>query len=454
LTEVADAPDVLPVIPCNIDDRFVNGGAYRTCDFTNLRLEAEGAAAVPSVAIGDVTLTEGNAGARGATVTVTRSPAAGADVTVAYATSGGTATANADYTPVLGLLEIPDGQATATFTVPILGDVLDENDETVTVKLNGSSNATIADSTGTIMLLDDDPLPALAIGNASVIEGDAGTSTVNVPVTLTPASGRAVSVPFATADGNAAAGSDYAMTRGTLTIPTGATSRTIAILIVGDTVAENTESFVVNLGGTPNATIVDAQGLVTVLDTDDKTPPAIAPKSDVIVEAKLLAGQTIAVLYTSPTAVDNLDGAVKVDCLAGSGSQFPLGTTTIACTARDRAGNVAQSRFSVTVRLPTTSGAVTNPGNLDRPLDHVAPGQRVRVSAGGFQPGSVVTLAFLTATGEVIDLGTTRAGADGRFDVRPKIPPPAPPGPSQMIAMGVGPGGGDFFRVWKLTVRP
>jgi hypothetical protein len=57
------------------------------------------------------------------------------------------------------------------------------------------------------------------------------------------------------------------------------------------------------------------------------------------------------------SAVDAVDGPVPVTCAPASGSIFPLGTTTVACTATDAAGNMASASFRVTVvdTIPQTS---------------------------------------------------------------------------------------------------
>ena len=135
--------------------------------------------------------------------------------------------------------------------------------------------------------------------------------------------------------------------------------------------------------------------------------PADPVKKDVIIESKL--GPVIA-SYTNPGATDTVDGGVTVNCTAKSGSKFAFGTTPVTCTAQDSIGNVATSSFNVVVRQPTTPGAVTNPGDTSKPLLSVAPGRRVRVSAGGFAPGSSVQVAFITTAGETIVLESTTDG--------------------------------------------
>ena len=104
---------------------------------------------VPTLSIGDRTVTEGDSGTVDATFTVTLSTVSGRTVTVDYATANGTATSPADYTAVaLATLTFNPGQTTRTVTVSVNGDVFDEPDETFNVNLSGAVGATIADSNG------------------------------------------------------------------------------------------------------------------------------------------------------------------------------------------------------------------------------------------------------------------------------------------------------------------
>ncbi len=293
------------------------------------------------------------------------------------------------------------------------------------------------------------PRPLLQIAGASVVEGDSGLTGVALSVTLSRPQSTAVHMSYATANGSAAAPGDYTGTSGTLTFAPGQTLATIPLAIVGDIRGEPDETFLVSLSAQVGAVIQTGQASVTILNDDDRTPPLIAAKTDVIAESKVAPA---AVLYTSPTAKDNLDGAVAVACVAKSGSAFLFGTTGITCTARDRNGNAATSAFNVVVRVPTTSGAVTNPGN-DTPLTKVSPGRLVRVSAGGFAPSSPVTLLWLGPAGEMLGVGPTTAGENGRIDARAKVPESAPLGSGQMTAVGVDATGAEFVRAWRLEVR-
>ena len=77
--------------------------------------------------------------------------------------------------------------------------------------------------------------PSLSIADASVTEGNSGTTTANFTVTLSAAATSTVTVNYATANGTATAGSDYVAASGTLTFTAGQTSKTIPVTVNGDT---------------------------------------------------------------------------------------------------------------------------------------------------------------------------------------------------------------------------
>ncbi|HYG81107.1 MAG TPA: Calx-beta domain-containing protein, partial [Pyrinomonadaceae bacterium] len=224
--------------------------------------------AAPALAVGNATLTEGSGGALYATFNVSLSAPSGKTVTVKYATANGTAAAPADYEARAGTLSFAPGQTTKSVTVGVRGDLLDEATETFFVNLSGPLNATIADAQGIGTITDNDPLPSLTIGNATVTEVDAGTTNVTLTVKLSAASGKAVSVNYATANGTASSSGDYVAKSGTLSFAAGQTAATIVVQVRGDLLKEANETFFVNLGGAVNATIADNQGQVTIVNDD------------------------------------------------------------------------------------------------------------------------------------------------------------------------------------------
>jgi hypothetical protein len=115
-------------------------------------------------------------------------------------------------------------------------------------------------------------LPALSIGDASAAEGNVGTTTLSFPVTLSAAATQAVTVGYATADGTAAAPSDYGSASGTLTFTPGEKVKTIQIGVVADLAIEQTETFTVRLSSPVNATIARAAATGTITNDDTAVP--------------------------------------------------------------------------------------------------------------------------------------------------------------------------------------
>ena len=179
-------------------------------------------AIVPTVSIGDVTVSEGNSGTKLAQFVVSLSAGSPSTVTVGYATANGTATAGSDYVAKSGTLTFAPGTVQATFNVTINGDTTVEPDETFVVNLSSPAGALIADGQGVGTITNDDvTTPTLSISDVSVVEGNSGTTTARFVVSLSAASTSTVTVGYATANGTATAGSDYVAKSGTLTLPGG-----------------------------------------------------------------------------------------------------------------------------------------------------------------------------------------------------------------------------------------
>jgi hypothetical protein len=226
----------------------------------------------PGLSIGDASLVEGDTGTRMRGFTATLAQASANAVTFDFAATGGSATPGADFLPVSATgVSIPAGALSLTFYVPILGDTQIEADETYAVDVTNIAFAKPLDAHAVGTILDDDQ-PRISIGDVSVLEGNAGTSTATFTVALSAAGNVPVTFDIATANDTAIAGSDYvARTLAGETIAAGQLSRTFAVTIQGDTTAEANEWFRVNLYNVGGATLVDSQALGIVLNDEGPT---------------------------------------------------------------------------------------------------------------------------------------------------------------------------------------
>jgi hypothetical protein len=80
----------------------------------------------------------------------------------------------------------------------------------------------------------------------------------------------------------------------------------------------------------------------------DATPPALTLPANITTVATSLSGATVTY---SASAKDLVDGAVPIACAPPSGSAFPIGTTSVSCSATDAHGNKATGGFTITVQL-------------------------------------------------------------------------------------------------------
>jgi len=193
-------------------------------------------------------------------------PASGSAVSVDYSTGGGTATAGSDYTAAAGTADFPAGETTVIAPLEVLGDLVDEPDETFDVALANPAGAILGTpSIGTVTIMDDDPMVDIS-GADLVVPESVGQASVEL--NLSAASGFEVTVNYATADGTATAPDDYGAVSGTASIAAGATVTTVPIPIVGDALVEDDETFSLELSNPTNGVLMTPSATVTIQDDD------------------------------------------------------------------------------------------------------------------------------------------------------------------------------------------
>src|SRR5262249_35567811 len=111
-----------------------------------------------------------------------------------------------------------------------------------------------------------------SISDAVVMEGLSGTHNAEVTVRLSAPSTKSVTVDYITPSmfGTASAGSDYEAVSGKLTFAPGETTKSILVPVHGDRLPENDETFQVWLEHPKGATVANASGTVTILDSSPR----------------------------------------------------------------------------------------------------------------------------------------------------------------------------------------
>ena len=228
--------------------------------------------------------------------------------TGATATFTATAADGADPTPTIACVPA-SGSTFPLGTTPVTCTATDDSNNTS----SGSFNVTVVDTTAPTVTTPDQTIEATGPTGAIATFTPTATDAVDATPTV-------VCVP--------ASGS---------TFPLGTTQ--VTCTATDD--SGNTSS------GSFNVTVVDT------------TAPALTVPANQTVEA---TGPTGAIATFTPTATDAVDATPTVVCVPASGSTFPLGTTSVACTATDDAGNTSNGSFNITV-VDTTDPALVLPGD-------------------------------------------------------------------------------------------
>lgn len=152
---------------------------------------------------------------------------------------------------------------------------------------------------------------------------------------------------------------------------------------------------------TVNCSVTDSGNLsasdsfnVTV---QDKTGPVLELPADITEEATSANG---AVVNFTATASDLVDGSVSVSCSPDSGT-FALGTTTVNCSATDKAGNESTGSFSVKVQDTTAPTNIQFVGDFNDSFffGDVPAAPTCTADDGGSGMKSCVVSGYSTAVG-------------------------------------------------------
>ena len=198
--------------------------------------------------------------------------ASGNIVNVGYQSSDFTAKAGSDYQAVNGTLTFTPGQTSKTISVTIINDNIKELSELFYVTLkNPSSGLELGiPKTASVTILDDDQALPLISFSPVFYSVNENSGSVILYVALSKSSNSTITVNYLTSDLTANAGSDYQATNEILTFTPGQTLKTIPVVILDDTISEQTESFSVKLENPVNANLnaLAKTAIVTINDDD------------------------------------------------------------------------------------------------------------------------------------------------------------------------------------------
>lgn len=162
---------------------------------------------------------------------------------------------------------------------------------------------------------------------------------------------------------------------------------------------------------------------VTIVDT---TAPTLSVPASMVVDAT--SGSGAPVTYAAPTATDIVDVTVTPVCSHASGDTFPLGLTSVTCTATDAAGNVAEASFIIRVVRSLHLTIAMDQANVPMASalqDHMTGTGMLEWSYGVRPAGVTVAISitkidwFLNVACNVAASGTTDATGVFHFTVNP-----------------------------------
>lgn len=376
------------------------------------------AAPLPSLSINNVTITEGNAGTITASFTITQDSRGKSSVR--FSTAQGTASSPEDFLSKSGRMRFAGGHRTHKIAITVVGDTLDEANETFFVRLSDPVGATIGDGEGQGTITDDDLPPTVSsVATATVPEGNSGdTQFATIDVSLSAPSGRQVSVNYTTIPGSAAEGSDYEFAVGTLEFAPGETIDSINVTVLGDDATEGDETFDLDISDPVHATLGTHPTVVTIQD-NDPIPPGSAILN--VTGATVREGNTGTTILTfTVTRSGETTTPVNVDFQTANGT---------ALAPSDYVTNSGNVSFAANLTTATVDVQIVG----DRRLEH-----RERFFLSLLNPSLGAGVEHGQARGFIRDDDTrtrfTTSKVNGQIVVRGRLTPPHP-GKRMMVTL-------------------
>lgn len=293
-------------------------------------------------------ITEGDAGSQNLNFAVSLAQPSTHDVVVHLQVTDGTAKAGLDYQVPANLnITIPAGTTTVLVPVAVLGDLLNEGNETFAVKIASADNAKlgVVDATGTI--LDNDPAPVVSISSVTVAEGNSGTTDMVFTVHLSAKSGQTVTVLATPQSGTATSNVDFTASAQLIQFLPDQQDATFTVKVVGDNIYEKSETFTVALSNPAGATLDPQNSIGTGTINNDEDTPTISIGDVAIAEGSSNSTTTFNFTITLSGPADTaltFDAATLADS-AEAGTDFVAKTQSLTIPAGQ-----TSATFAVTVK--------------------------------------------------------------------------------------------------------
>ena len=200
-------------------------------------------------------------------------------------------------------------------------------------------------------IIDNEAPPTISINDVTVTEGNSGIINAAFTITLSAASGQAVTVSAIPYNGSARSPGDYTSGGANLSFAPGETSKTFSVPVAGDLLDEINETFFVILSSSTNAAIGRGRGVGTI--NDDDAAPSMLIEDVAIGEGN--AGQRTAVFrlrLSSPSGQ-----AVYVNYATANGTANPA-------TAGNDYNPVSSTQIAFNVGQTVTLARVLINGDL------------------------------------------------------------------------------------------
>ena len=314
-----------------------------------------------SVTIDDASAEEGGS----LTFRVTLNGTVPGGLTVTPSFTDGTATQGTDYAPNTTALPFAGIAGEAhTLTVATIQDAIPEGDETfiVTLAVSGTTEAVDASDAATGTIIDDDAL-SVTITDAEAEEG--GSLTFRVTLNGVVSGGLIVTPSFT--DQSATQGTDYTPNPAALTfVGTAGEERTLTVATIQDAIAEDAETFTVDLAvsGTTEAvdasdaatgTIIDDDALAVTID-DASAEEGGSLRFTVTLNGAVSGGLTVTPSFTDQSATQGTDYTPNPAALTFVGTAGEERTLTVA-TIQDAIAE-GDETFTVDLAVSGTTEAV------------------------------------------------------------------------------------------------